>query len=328
MKTFAEVSNCKSHFAYPERILVATDLTDGEYLIPHIVAQAQISGAHVTLVHAILPVQSYSIDAGAIPPLDPMLLEEEAYRELHAMAARIESHGIPCEVVAKEGLPANVIQRQAEITCADRLIMATHGRGKWGQLVLGSVANQLLGSVQIPVFAVGPRCQKSESHASPRRILHPVSMSGNYKSSVRLAVEVARAYHAELILLHIPERDVEQSIHPGCTLSWAENLAAALIPETKDTDLQIRVNVAFGNKTEEIRKEAVRIDADWIVLGVEEGQFTWPLGESTAYKVMAAATCPVFAVPLNLQLLEYLKIGEARTATVIGERYPSQAASL
>jgi nucleotide-binding universal stress UspA family protein len=113
---------------------------------------------------------------------------------------------------------------------------------------------------------------------------------------VEQAFELAKSFGAELTLLHIPDRDVEASIHPGCTLTWAENLFATLVPEGLQLQPPIQVSVAFGNVVDEIRREASRMGADWIVLGVEEGYPFWPLKDSTAYKVLAVAECPVLAI--------------------------------
>jgi nucleotide-binding universal stress UspA family protein len=282
----------------PKRILVATDLTDGEYLIPHAVAQAKAAGASITLIHAILPAENLPIpmDAGAAPYVDWAKTEEEIEEALKGMATQIESQGIACDVVARHGFAADVVEEEIKACHAARLIMASHGRGKWGQFMMGSVANQLLGTVTIPIFVVGPRSAHSPEHATPKRILHPVSLNGAYRSGVDQAVELARSFGAELTLLHIPDRDVEASIHPGCTLSWAENLFATLVPDGAPLDLPTHISVAFGNVADEIRREATRIGADWIVLGVEEGYPFWPLKDSTAYKVLAVADCPVLAV--------------------------------
>ena len=56
--------------AAPDQILVATDLTDTEYLLPHAIAQAHASGAQVTLVHVILPSDIVPAEAGALPSMD------------------------------------------------------------------------------------------------------------------------------------------------------------------------------------------------------------------------------------------------------------------
>lgn len=286
----------KDSLIAPRRILVATDLTDSEYLIPHAVAQAKASGAAVTLVHAILPAETMPLDAGAVAYIDWAKTEQDVEVEMLGMAAKIEAAGILCDVVAKHGFAADVLMEQIKATHAARLIMASHGRGKWGQFMMGSVANQLLGTVTVPVFVVGPNSAQYPEHATPRRILHPVSLNGAYRRGVRLAMELASGFGAELTLLHIPDRDVEASIHPGCTLTWAENLFATLVPGGAHIDPHIHVSVAFGNVVDEIRREATRIAADWIVLGIEEGYPFWPLKDSTAYKVLAVADCPVLAI--------------------------------
>jgi hypothetical protein len=51
-----------------------------------------------------------------------------------------------------------------------------------------------------------------------------------------------------------------------------------------------------GRLVEEILSAANRTQADWIILGVDGDYPMWSLKDSTAYKVLAAATCPVFAV--------------------------------
>ncbi len=299
--TTAQAALAESEFAAPRRILVATDLTDGDYLIPHVVAQARASKAfagqaEVTLVHAILPAETLAIDAGAMAAIESPTLEAEVHQAMLRFAHQLQSHGVCCNVVAHHGFAAQVIQEEMNTFGATRLIMASHGRGRLGQLLLGSVANQLLGTVNVPVFAVGPRSAAIASHAAPRRILHPVSLLGDSRKCVNFAIATARLFKAELTLLYNPDRDVEASIHPGCTLTWAENLFAALVPDHAELVPKVRVDVTFGNRVDEIRKAAVRTEADWIVLGVEEGLPFWPLMESTAYKVMAVAPCPVLAI--------------------------------
>jgi nucleotide-binding universal stress UspA family protein len=302
----------------PKRILVATDLTDGEYLLPHAVAQARACGANVTLVHAILPAETLPLDAGGIAYVDWATTEQDVQASLLSLAGQIESQGIECDVVAKHGFAAEVVEEEIKETRATRLIMASHGRGKWGQFMMGSVAHQILGKVSIPVFVVGPRSVSFPEHASPKKILHPVSLDGDYRRGVELAIELARSFHAELTLLHIPDRDVEASIHPGCTLTWAENLFATLVPKTAALPCPIQVSVAFGNLVDEIRKGAARVGADWIVLGVDESLPFWPLKDSTAYKVVAVAECPVFAFRHDPFAREHLKIAHSAALSAIG----------
>jgi nucleotide-binding universal stress UspA family protein len=56
----------------------------------------------------------------------------------------------------------------------------------------------------------------------------------------------------------------------------------------------VETRAASGNLVEEVLRAAVATTADWIVLGVDEAAF-WRFRDSTAYRVMAAANCPVLA---------------------------------
>jgi nucleotide-binding universal stress UspA family protein len=296
MRIETAIDIARTHFVQPVTILVATDLTDAKVLVPHAVAQAKAAGARIRLVHAIDPRESFPIEAQSAAYQSFPKEDSEIDRALRAIASEIETHGVACEVGWQHGFPADVVQDEIAESGATRLIMASHGRGKLGQFLLGSVANQLLGRVSVPVFIAGPQSLPAVSHATPRRILHPVSMNGDYKESARLAIQLARLYRAELTMLHIPDREIEKSLHPGCSLCWAKNLFAKLVPEGAEIVPPLRIDVAFGDKVDQIRNTAKRIEADWIVMGVDEGFSLWPLTESTAYRVLAAACCPVLAI--------------------------------
>jgi nucleotide-binding universal stress UspA family protein len=214
---------------------------------------------------------------------------------LAKMARQVEEHGVPCTTILKHGLPQDVIEEAIEDKEARRLIMGSHGRGKLGRLTLGSVANQLLGHVAVPVFLVGPHCSNCPDRTQPKRILHPVSMNGEYRRSVEIAVQLAQMYDAEVTMLHIGDRETERAFNTSLALSWAERIFAELNPDDGRPRPKIKVSVAFGEPVTEIRQEANRIKADWIVLGVDEGQNLWPLLETTAYRTLAVVDCPVFA---------------------------------
>ena len=55
-------STIEATFAAPCKIVVATDLTDTEYLLPHAIAQAKASNASLVLVHAVLPHESMPVE--------------------------------------------------------------------------------------------------------------------------------------------------------------------------------------------------------------------------------------------------------------------------
>jgi len=283
-------------FTAPERILVATDLADSEYLIPYVVAQAKASNSHVTLLHAIVPSNSFPIEAGAVPYGDRESIDKEARALLLKMALLIEAQGIGCDVDLQHGFAADVVREALADTGATELIIGTHGRGKLGQFALGSVANELLKTVEAPIFAVGPRALSSPEHAAPRKILHPVSLDGECQKSVDFALDVAQIYGAELTLLHVMAPDATRSNGSERTLNWAKKAMLALTPQEVKFVPPIQAMASCGRLVEEILSAADKTQADWIVLGVDGDYPLWSLKDSTAYKVLAAANCPVFAI--------------------------------
>ena len=288
--------------AAPDHILVAADLTDSDYLIPHVIAQAKASNARVTLFHAVPPVDSLPVESGAIPYIDQTKIDRDVRLMLEDMAREIQAKGILCGTSVKHGYAADAICAEIRRTGAGRLIIGTHGRRKLAQIVLGSVANELLTRVEIPIFAVGPHAQgeaehviPQPEHVMPRMILHPVSFKGDYRRGVCLALDLAQTYRAALTLLHVLDPDVREEINPERTLLWAERALSALVP-AEELRFPVETRAASGELVEEVLRAAAATRADWIVLGVDPVAAYWKFRNSTAYRVLAAANCPVLAL--------------------------------
>lgn len=288
--------------AAPDHILVATDLTDGDYLIPHVIAQAKASGAHVTLFHAIPPTDTLPMEGAAIPYIDQAKIDRDVRFMLEGIAREIESHGISCATSLRHDYAADAICAEIGETGANRLIMGTHGRRRLAQLALGSVANELLTRVDIPIFAIGPGAHGGSEHVIPQpehvmplNILHPVALGRDYRRGVCLAFDLAQTYRAKLTLLHVLDPDLREQINPERKLAWAENALRALVPPAEELRFPVETRAAAGDVVEEVLRAAAATTADWIVLGVDEAAF-WRFRDSTAYKVMAAANCPVLAI--------------------------------
>jgi nucleotide-binding universal stress UspA family protein len=277
----------------PKHILVATDLNDQEQLMPHIVAQARASGAFVTLVHAIEPGDCQVIKG--CPGCARMETAKSEVRvALEKMAAALEAEGVSCAFVLKVGLAVDVVMDQIRISGATRLIMASHGRGKLGQFLFGSVANSLLGRTGIPIFIIGPQCEVATDPGNAKLILHPVSLHSDYKESAAFALELARRHGAALTLLHV--YDSKESSTASNGVAWGERLLTELGWGKSVGDVPVSMAAAYGDVAEEIRRESMHRSPDLIVLGVKEGSATWPLPESTAYRILMDAACPVLVM--------------------------------
>jgi nucleotide-binding universal stress UspA family protein len=296
MQDFIENQFRKCMLAAPDQILVATDMTDMDYLMPYAVAQAKTGGAHVRLIYAIQPSDIVPIEAAGAPYLDRSKLDRDMRVTLLGLARKLEAQGVSCDSVVRRGYPGDVIREELSLTGATRLIMGTHGRGMLGQIALGSVAHDLLSNLRIPIFVVGPHARDVGRHATPRRILHPVSLMGDYLESVQLALDIAQCYRAELTLLHVFNPDLKESINPERALEWAQTALAALVPDGSNLVPVVRTLVKCGKLAEEIVTAATETEADWIVLGADGSDRFWSLQETAAYRVLTSAPCPVLTL--------------------------------
>jgi len=299
------------NFAAPQRILVATDLTDCDYLVPYAVAQAKASNARVTLIHAVAPANSFPVEAGAIAYGDPDCIDRDARAALLKISRQIEAHGVVCNIDLQHGFASDVVREALLDTGATRLIMGTRGRGKLGQFAFGSVANELLKTVEIPIFAVGPSVLSSADHATPRKILHPVSLVGDFQQSVDFAVDLAGGYGAELTLLHVMTPDFGKKGSER-SLTWATNALSALVPQGREFARPVQFVTVCGKVSEEILNAATRTNADWIVLGVDADFPLWSFNDSMAYKVLVAAGCPVCTIRHESRLPEEVPVKAAK----------------
>lgn len=316
---FSPAENCfrTRALASPDHILVATDLTDTDYLLPHAIAQAKDCGAHLTLVHVIVPPDVLPVNSGATAYVSETKRDRDARMMLIGLKRQIERYGLFCDVVRRHGLAADIVREELERTGATRLIVGTHGRGRLGQMALGSVANELLTSVRVPVFAVGPNARFG-GQSRPHRILHPVSLTGDYIKSVRLAFDLAQTYRAELILLHVLNSDVREGINPERTFAWTERALRSLLPDTDEPMPPIHTRVKAGDLVKEILNGAKEEKADWIVIGMDGTVPLFHFPDNAAYKVTAAALCPVLAFRHSQPRKEATREEADRFAGVIG----------
>lgn len=296
MQNLVESEFQKCMLAAPDRILVATDLTDIDYLVPYAIAQAKVCGAKLTFVHVLPSARAARDESGTAShtthlPADPAKVIRDARLVLLGVERWVEDQGVACETKVRQGNIAETIAREIRQIDATRLIVGTYGRGKLGRLLLGSVASRLLTSIDIPVMVIGPQAHSLTEHAIPRRILHPVSLMGIDHNSIQLPLNVAQTCRAELTLLHIIDPDLMECVNPGRVIEWANMRLKSMLPST-DLMPVVNARVTCGALAEEILKAAGQTGADLILLG-SSGYSERSFRESMAYKVLTAAPCPV-----------------------------------
>jgi nucleotide-binding universal stress UspA family protein len=143
-------------------ILVALDLSDAALAaLEPVVAMAQLTQGHVTLVHVMEPL--FRMEAPGFPfpvPLDPAFLEQseaQAQKRLDEVADGLRDRGISVcsRVVTSTGPAAGLLDVLAGERF-DLIALTTHGAGGVKRLLLGSVADKVIRGTEKPVLVVRP----------------------------------------------------------------------------------------------------------------------------------------------------------------------------
>lgn len=296
--TFPDSSNATA-FANPRKIVVATDLADADYLLPHAIAQAKSAGAALILVHAISPHESLPVETGAIPYYDPLRMDRDARLMLENLARDVREQGVECTTAVRHGYVPDVIAEVSTNTGAGRLILGTHGRRGLKKFVLGSIARQVLEMAEIPVCTVGPRAHQGVS-GGPQTILHPVSLGGLHATSAALSMHLGKQLGAQVVLLHAVAPGPARSRDPEKAIVQATQEVERLVPEWAKDYTSIRVTIPTGTLVSEILSAAHESRASLIVLGVHAPAHSWlPGTEPAAYKILVSAPCPVLSLRVD-----------------------------
>jgi nucleotide-binding universal stress UspA family protein len=285
---------------HPETILVATDLSDLDHLMPFAIEQACHAGARILLLHVLSTAAAFTADAAGMPYYDIAGTTDIAQQTMHPWCEAAARRGVRCESLVHEGHPAQQISAAVRQFRADRVLVGTKRRSKLGKLLLGSVAEQVLRSVYIPVITVGPEAHLPVDQGEERVVLHATTLRETSRPSAALACLAAMTKNEKLLLLHVLPSisEMERKGMPAAMRSSA-------MLELRILAAQIGANccaavepvVAHGNPAIEILALADERRANLIVLGATQGSALEDLThERTVYRVLTHARCPVLTL--------------------------------
>jgi nucleotide-binding universal stress UspA family protein len=296
----------KGRWAHPSVLLVATDLSDLDRLMPFALEQALETKARLILLHVLAPATPMSADTVGMPYCDPAGSLEVALEALSPCCELARRHNIACNAVAREGHAARQIEEAIREFQADRILLGTRSRTKLGKLLLGSVAEQVLRSANIPVITVGPEAHLPVAPDGHKRVvLHATTLRETSRPSAALACQIAASQGATLVLLHVlPPLDEPTSEWTGRS-GQPSGLDNAALHELRVLAGQtgagccsaVEAHVVHGNPSIEILAGAVERQATLIVLGAtDRSAFQNLTRDRTIYQVLAHARCPVLTL--------------------------------
>ncbi len=140
-------------------MVVPLDGSDvAEQALPLAEALAEAAHAEITLVTALPAVDDIGLATGGIEPMwmladnYAMSQRQEAY--LKKLAQRLQVNGRHVRTRCMVDAPAHAILDTRSARAADLVVMTTHGRSGLGEVVLGSVAQQVVNAADVPVLLV------------------------------------------------------------------------------------------------------------------------------------------------------------------------------
>jgi nucleotide-binding universal stress UspA family protein len=219
-----------------------------EHALPLALDVARKAGGTLRLTHVQLPMASVYSEA-------PLFLEDEveahlAERErsrwqgyLDGVAGRVRqaAPGVAVATIIQQGEPAETLQRDAEAAGADLVVMTTHARGALGRLWLGSVADELLRHLRVPLLLIRPGNGTPDltAHALPRQIVVPLDGTPLAEQMIRPAAELGKLSGAGITLLRVIKPVVALTPQPVGGASMGQ-MAAELVERLRTVQDSLR----------------------------------------------------------------------------------------
>lgn len=292
------------------RILVPLDGSEfSEQALPYAFGMARRTGAELHLVRVHTPSQVDWLSNGFLPA--PIGLDDDLREADHAYLERMaEYSAMHLERAARTALltgpVAPAIDGYVRAHGIDLVIMTTHGRTGLSRAWIGSVADALVRTIEVPVLLLRPRTPPITAPIAIEHILIPIDESDYSTEILGPALDLGKITGARYTLLQVispplsvPSADavalpvqfaraIELRVEAGERL---EELARRLRAQGYDVDTSI---VIHGQVAHGILEQVVGLKADLIAMSTHgrRGLARFALG-SVADKVMRGTSVPL-----------------------------------
>lgn len=248
-----------------QSMLLATDFMPASHeAVQTAIRLAHKFGARVTPLHVLEPIPTW-----------PVTLPhewQEAMEPLQKVAEHLKAQNVSVgEPLMAVGSPAEWIIRKANEVHADLIVMGAGEKLHFQQLEAGPVAEAVIAQAPQPVLAVRP----GATPARFRKILCPVDQSDAAKRGLRNAVQLARAFDGQILVLTVvPEVSwLSAAVETGrLTDAAAEHEQkwrtefARLLESIDFGPVPWESDVRMGTADQVILSAAQQFDADVIVM--------------------------------------------------------------
>lgn len=288
----------KPGWSRPSTILFTSEVPANERAFNFALAQALEFAADLVVFHAYDTLVVAASETSGIRYYDYAAAARSEIQQLEPLAQRARQAGVHCEVVVRPGLAADQILGYLRERHIDRIVMGTHSPGPIGKILVGSVAEAVLRTANVPVFIVGPEVvDGAHCNFATRTILSAVSLIESSYVVATFAAELALQHNARLVLQHVIRPQDRAEVLAGRTIEEIETDLLCLIPGELRDQISVQTIVVPGDPTEELLYQSRAQQADLIVLGAHGASaFAAITRHGVVYKVLAHSHCPVFTL--------------------------------
>lgn len=247
-------NNVKSERVYG-RILVPLDGSETAEIVLNLAKNLAVrEGTALTLLHVCTPGlrQWERVHLGYIEHI-----AEQTQRDIAKICETVQCRfeGVTATVapVLVKGEPAKEIVRYAEESKASIILMASHGGAGLKQSIMSDIANRVVRTSPVPVWLV--RTLRPDeivcAEWPPERILVPLDGSEKAEKVLPYAVEYAKLFDAELVILRICEEPTVPSDYPKP--DWDEH-----VDRTRSRH-QIKCSLYLNEVEERIKEPGLKV---------------------------------------------------------------------
>ena len=284
-----------------------------EASLPAAVTLARSLGASVKLLHI--------IEKGVSPEIHGdrhLTNEEEACKYLDQVSqtffppeVEVETHVHTEEV---SDITRSIVEHTGEFA-PDLIIMCVHGAGGWRDLVVGSIAQQVIGRARTPILLVKAGEAGVVATTAFKKILLPLDGDRDHEQCLPVVAALAKQFEASLSLMTVVhtlgtlpgERAATGWMLPGATRAildideqTASEYLEALAVQERANGLKVGTFVKRGDPAQQIISAAQPQNFDLIVLGTHgKGGMKAFWAGSVAPKVVIEAKIPLLLVPVK-----------------------------
>lgn len=199
-----------------------------------------------------------------------------------------------------EGDPAWEIVDCAHREEAGLIMMPTHGYGPFRRMLLGSVVAKVLHDADCPVWTTTHAEAPPSGKAALKRILCAIDSGPSEAGVLNWSAQLAAEFGAQLTLVHamaeLDPRTEGYYFSPEWRKFLVDSAEAEISTLQEKAGTRAEVVLTMGPGPEMICEEALKAEADLLVIG--RGADAGILGRLTgrAYSIIRQSPCPVVSV--------------------------------